>query len=258
LKVQLKSPDEIEAMRAAGRLSAKALRKVGELVRPGVSTLELDRFAEELIRLEGGVPTFKGYQGYPGSICASVNEQVVHGIPSRDVILREGDIVSIDVGATVDGWVGDNAATFAVGKIAPELEELLRVTEACMYNGIAQAIVGGYIGDIGHAVSDTADAAGFGVVYQYVGHGVGRNMHEAPDVPNYRSGQRGVKLVSGMVLAIEPMINLGVPETEGPFGSNKGPLGDGWTVLTADRLPSAHFEKTIAVTADGPLILTAE
>jgi methionyl aminopeptidase len=255
--IQIKTPMEIQAMLPAGQLSARVLRMLGDLVRPGISTWELDSFAEELIRMEGGIPAFKGYRGFPGTICSSVNDQVVHGIPARDVILRQGDIISIDVGAVVDGWVGDNAATFAVGQIDPELTRLLAVTEASMWDGIAAALAGGYTGDIGFAVQRTAEAAGYGVVYQYVGHGIGRNMHEEPDVPNFGRKGKGVRLEAGMVLAIEPMINLGVPETTGPTAGNSGPLKDGWTVVTADRKPSAHFEKTVAITADGPLVITA-
>ena len=191
-----KSPAEIEAMKEAGRVSAKVLREVGAQVRPGVSTLELDELAEALIRAEGGVPAFKGYGGFPGSICASVNEQIVHGIPSRSVVLKEGDIISIDTGAIVD------------------------------------------------------EEAGYGVVREYVGHGIGRDMHEDPNVPNFGRKHTGVKLEAGMVLAIEPMINLGTYKTR--------QMPDGWLVCTRDGLPSAHFEKTVAITEDGPVILTTE
>jgi methionyl aminopeptidase len=249
--IVLKSAQEIEAMKPAGRLSAKVLRKVGELVRPGVSTLELDQFAEGLIRLEGGIPAFLGYIGYPASICASVNDQVVHGIPSKDVILREGDIIAIDVGAIVDGWVGDNAATFAVGEISIVSRRLLEVTEASMWAGLAQATPGNHMGDIGHAVQKVVESAGFGVVHKYVGHGIGRKMHEGPNVPNLGRRRRGIELVPGMVLAIEPMVNMGSADTSGPFA-------DGWTVYSEDGSPSAHFERTVAITEDGPVILTAE
>jgi methionyl aminopeptidase len=249
--VKLKSATEIEAMREAGRVSAKALRKTGELVRPGVSTLELDRFAENLIRMEGGIPAFLGYGGFKGSICSSINDQIVHGIPSQEVILQEGDIISIDTGAIVGGWVGDNAATFAVGQIAPETQRLLAVTEQCMWDAIEAARVGNRLGDIGYAVQRRAEDAGFGVVREYVGHGIGRSMHEDPNVPNFGRRGQGIKLKKGMVLAIEPMINLGSYETQGPFE-------DRWTVYTADGTPSAHFEKTIAITSDGPLVLTTE
>jgi methionyl aminopeptidase len=249
--IHLKTPEDIEAMKEAGRVSAKALRKTGELVRPGISTLELDRFAENLIRMEGGVPAFLGYGGFKGSICSSVNDQIVHGIPSRDVVLREGDIISIDTGAIIGGWVGDNAATFAVGEIDAQTAHLLEVTERCMWEGIDAARVGNRLGDIGHAVQSRAEDAGFGVVREYVGHGIGHDMHEDPNVPNFGRKGQGIKLKKGMVLAIEPMINLGSYKTKGPFD-------DRWTVYTIDGTPSAHFEKTIAITEGAPLILTAE
>jgi methionyl aminopeptidase len=238
-------------MKEAGRVSAKALRKTGELVRPGISTLELDSFAENLIRMEGGIPAFLGYGGFKGSICSSVHNQIVHGIPSREVILQEGDIISIDTGAIIGGWVGDNAATFAVGRIAPEVQLLLETTEQCMWDGIDAARVGNRLGDIGYAVQHLAEAAGFGVVREYVGHGIGHNLHEDPNVPNFGRKGQGIKLKRGMALAIEPMINLGTHETCGPFE-------DRWAIYTADGMPSAHFEKTIAITDSGPVVLTAE
>ncbi|MEG0071861.1 MAG: type I methionyl aminopeptidase [Raoultibacter sp.] len=245
-----KSPAEIEAMKEAGRISAKVLREVGARVQPGVSTLELDSFVEAMIRFEGGVPAFKGYGGFPGSICASINEQIVHGIPSASIILQEGDIISIDTGATVDGWVGDNAWTYAVGKISPEKKRLLDVTEKCMWAGLEAARPGNRLGDIGAAVQHVAEAAGFGVVREYVGHGIGRAMHEDPNVPNYGRKHTGLVLEAGMVLAIEPMINVGTYKTR--------QMSDGWLVCTADGLPSAHFEKMVAITEEGPLILTTE
>ncbi|WP_165171174.1 type I methionyl aminopeptidase [Adlercreutzia sp. ZJ242] len=248
--VVIKSASEIEAMKEAGRVSAKVLREVGKMVRPGVTTLELDEFAEALIRLEGGVPAFKGYGGFPGSICASVNEQIVHGIPSAKVVLREGDIISIDTGAVVDGWVGDNAWTFAVGKVSPEKARLLEVTEKCMWAGVEAARPGNRLGDIGHAVQTVAEAAGYGVVREYVGHGVGRVMHEEPNVPNYGFRHTGMRLQPGMVIAIEPMINMGTHKTRA--------MPDGWLVCTRDGKPSAHFEKTVAITEDGPVVLTTE
>lgn len=245
-----KSPAEIEMMAKAGRLSAKVLREVGACIRPGISTYELDRLAETLIRMEGGIPAFKGYGGFPGSICASVNEQIVHGIPSKGVILKEGDIISIDTGAIVGGWVGDNAWTFAVGKISPEKKRLLEVTEKCMWAGIEAARPGNRLGDIGAAVQEIAEAAGYGVVREYVGHGIGRNMHEEPNVPNYGRRHTGIVLEPGMVIAIEPMINIGTHLTK--------EMPDGWLVCTRDGKPSAHFEKTVAITEDGPLVLTTE
>ncbi len=245
-----KSPAEIEAMKEAGRVSAKVLREVGAQVRPGVSTLELDELAEALIRAEGGVPAFKGYGGFPGSICASVNEQIVHGIPSRSVVLKEGDIISIDTGAIVDGWVGDNAWTYAVGKISPEKKRLLDVTERCMWAGLAAARPGTRLGDIGHAVQGVAEEAGYGVVREYVGHGIGRDMHEDPNVPNFGRRRTGLKLLPGMVLAIEPMVNAGTRKVK--------QCSDGWLVRTRDGKPSVHFEKTVAITEDGPVVLTTE
>ena len=249
--IRIKTSEQIEAMREAGRVSAKALRKTGELVRPGISTFELDRFAENLIRMEGGIPAFLGYRGFRWTVCASVNDQIVHGIPSREVILKEGDIISIDLGAIVDGWVGDNAATFAVGEIAPATRRLLEITEQCMWNAIDAARNGNHLGDIGFAVQSLAEREGFGVVREYVGHGIGRAMHEDPSVPNFGLKGQGIKLRRGMVLAIEPMINLGSYKTRGPYD-------DRWTVYTADGSPSAHFEKTVAITDGNPIILTAE
>lgn len=249
--IHLKTPEQIEAMRVAGRVSAKVLRKTGELVRPGITTYELDRFAENLLRMEGARPAFKGYGGFIGSICASVNDEIVHGIPSNEVVLQEGDIISIDTGGIVGGWYGDNAATFAVGQIDAESERLLEVTEQSMWAGIEAAQMGGRLGDIGYAVQSLAEAAGFGVVREYVGHGIGQNMHEDPHVPNFGKRGSGTKLKAGMVLAIEPMINAGDFRTKGPFA-------DGWIVYTADGSRSAHFEKTVAITADGPEILTQE
>ncbi|MGN0060518.1 MAG: type I methionyl aminopeptidase [Coriobacteriales bacterium] len=248
--IQLKTPQEIEAMREAGRVSALALRMVGDIIAPGVTTRELDSFVENVIRLEGGTPTFKGYGGFPGSICASVNEKVVHGIPSDDVILAEGDIISIDTGATVNGWVGDNAYTFAVGEVSSEKRQLCTVTREAMWAGIRAAWPGNTLGDVGFAVQDYAESRGFGVVRDYVGHGVGHVMHEKPDVPNYGKKGRGVKLKPGMVIAIEPMITAGSYRVRVEK--------DGWGVVTVDGKPAAHFENTIAITDKGPLVLTEE
>lgn len=245
-----KTPQQIGEMAEAGRLSAKVLREVGARVKPGVSTAELDRIAEMIIRMEGGIPAFKGYGGFPASICASINEQIVHGIPSNSVILQEGDILSIDTGAIVKGWVGDNAWTYPVGKISPEKQRLLDVTEQCMWAGIEAARPGNHLGDIGHAIQEIAERAGYGVVREYVGHGVGRDMHEDPNVPNYGRKHSGIKLEPGMVIAIEPMINIGTYKTK--------VMSDGWMVCTRDGKPSAHFEKTIAITEEGPRVLTTE
>lgn len=250
LNVIKKSSSEIEAMKEAGRISAKVLREVGARIEPGISTLELDRICEMLIRLEGGIPAFKGLYGFPGSICASVNDAVVHGIPSADVILQEGDIVSIDTGATVDGWVGDNAWTFPVGRISEEKQALLDTTEQCMWAGLDAMRPGNRLYDIGSAVQSIAEAQGYGVVRDYVGHGIGRVMHEDPNVPNYYDRSNDLLLEVGMVFAIEPMINMGTYKTK------QG--DDGWIVYTADGLPSAHFEKMVACTEEGPFILTTE
>lgn len=245
-----KSAAEIELMREAGRVSALALRSVGEKVAPGVSTKDLDLFAEEIIRGEGGAPAFLGYAGFPATLCTSINHEVVHGIPSKTRILVEGDILAVDVGAIVNGYVGDNAATYAVGTIRSDLQDLLDITERSLYAAIDAAVPGNRLGDIGHAVQSLAEAAGYGVIREYVGHGIGRDMHEEPNVPNFGTPGTGVRLQSGMVLAIEPMINLGTHQVR--------KLSDGWTVVTADGKPSAHFEHTVAITDSGPIILTQE
>lgn len=246
----LKTPAEVLAMKEAGALSAAVLRVVGEHIEPGISTRELDRIAEKFIRDNGGIPTFKGYGGFPGSICASVNEQVVHGIPSKSTILKDGDIISIDVGATVNGWAGDNAWTFAVGTIAPAVQKLLDVTEQCMWAAIEAAQPGRHIGDIGHACRKIAHEAGFHVIRGYTGHGIGRDMHEDPAVPNTGHRGMGAKLQAGMVLAIEPMIAMGTGKTV---------VGDDeWLVSTADGSPAAHFEKTVAITENGPILISVE
>ena len=243
-----KSEREIQHMREAGRIVALALRAVREAVAPGVTTKDLDEVAREVITSHGAIPSFKGYHGYPGNICASVNEEVVHGIPGSRK-LQEGDIVSVDCGATYNGFVGDSAVTIPVGKIDPVSEQLLRVTEESLYQGIAAAIVGNRLSDISHAVQVYVEAAGFSVVRDYVGHGIGRNMHEDPQIPNFGPPGHGPLLKPGMVLAIEPMVNVGTYKVR--------TLKDGWTVLTADGKRSAHFEHTIAITPDGPKLLTA-
>ena len=250
MAVILKTPEEIEAMKEAGRLSAAVLREVGARCVPGVSTLELDQFAEDYIRSNGGIPTFKGYGGFPGTICASINEQIVHGIPSSRVKLKSGDIISIDVGATVDGWAGDNAWTFAVGTVKPQVKKLLEVTEKSMWTAISAARPGNRLGDIGHAVQAIAKTGGFGVVRDYTGHGIGRDMHEDPQVPNYGLKHTGMKLQVGMVLAIEPMLTMGTHKTH--------VMRDGWLVVTQDGKPAAHFEKTVAITENGPVLISVE
>lgn len=245
-----KSPAEIETMREAGRITARALRLVGESVRAGVSTLELDEVAEAAIRAEGALPAFKGYHGFPATICASLNAEVVHGIPSRRRILVDGDVLSVDVGAIVEGYYGDSAKTFPVGPISDEAGRLLDATRRSLDAGIAKARPGMRLYDISNAVQTVAEAAGFSVVREYVGHGIGRSMHEEPQIPNYGPAGKGPTLQEGMVLAIEPMINAGSPDVRS--------LDDGWTVVTLDGAYSAHFEHTVAIGPDGPLVLTVE
>ena len=237
-------------MKEAGRVSALVLRVVGESVRPGVTTAQLDELAETVIREAGGIPAFKGYNGFPSTLCTSVNSQVVHGIPSTNVTLVEGDILSVDVGAVVGGYFGDNARTFPVGHISDQASRLLDATRLSLEAGIAQCIEGNRLFDIGHAVQSVAEGAGFHVVREYVGHGIGRHMHEDPNVPNYGAAGKGPHLELGMVLAIEPMINAGTEAVES--------LPDGWTVVTRDGSLSAHFEHTVAITEAGPLVLTVE
>jgi len=217
------------------------------MVEPGVTTIEVDEAAERMIRDAGALPTFKGYHGFPYSICASVNEQVVHGFPSR-YELKSGDIFSIDVGVTLDGFVGDTAATVPVGDVAPQLQQLIRVTEECLERAIEHCRAGLHLGDIGWAVQEHAENHGYSVVREYVGHGIGRKMHEDPQIPNYGKPGKGPKIRTGYVFAVEPMINLGARETK--------VLADGWTVVTLDGRPSAHTEHTIAITEEGPDVLT--
>jgi methionyl aminopeptidase len=246
-----KSATELEQMARAGEIVADTLSLLGQHIRPGTTTAELDLIADEFIRSRGGIPTFKGYRGpypYPASICTSPNDVVVHGIPSG-YELREGDVLSVDVGVTLDGFVGDSAYTFAVGEIDTEAERLLEVCNAALYAGIEQAQPGGRLSDISHAVQRVTEEAGFSVVKSLVGHGVGRSMHEDPQIPNYGEPGRGPTLASGMTLAIEPMINAG--------GQDVAVRPDQWTIATADGSLSAHFEHTVAVTDEGPRILTA-
>ncbi|HTY71181.1 MAG TPA: type I methionyl aminopeptidase [Actinomycetes bacterium] len=247
--IQLKSRGQVEQMRRAGVVVAEALELLREAVRPGVTTAELDAVAEEHIRGRGAVPSFLGYHGFPATICASVNDEIVHGIPG-DRVLRAGDIVSLDCGAIVDGWHGDAAVTVPVGTVAPELAELVAVTEAALWHAFASVRLGGRLSDIGHAVESYVRSRGtYGIVEEYVGHGIGTEMHQDPNVPNYGRGGRGPELVEGLVLAVEPMVNLGSRHTR--------QLADGWTVVTQDGSPSAHFEHTFTLTPDGPWVLTA-
>lgn len=242
-----RSPAEIQRMRAANLLVADLLDDLRRIVAPGVTTAELDALAEAKIRTAGGIPAFKGYRGYPATICASVNDQVIHGIPSRRA-LAEGDVLSIDVGALLDGFYGDAAITVPVGPISNEAARLLRVTEESLYEAIAQVRVGNRVSDVSHAVQRHVEAHGYSVVREFVGHGIGQSMHEEPQIPNFGKPGHGPRLAEGMVLAIEPMVNIGLPAVR--------LLDDGWTAVTKDGSLSAHFEHTVAVTASGPMVLT--
>ena len=245
--IVLKSREALEAMRRAGRVVGEALQLLAEWIRPGVTTGELDRRVEEFLARRGARSAFTGYQGYPATICTSVNDEVVHGIPGPRV-LEEGDIVSVDIGAVVDGYYGDAAWTYPVGKTGPLARRLLRVTREALYEGIRQAVVGNRVSDISHAVQAHVEAAGFSVVRDFVGHGIGQQMHEPPQVPNFGRPGRGARLKAGMTLAIEPMVNAGDWRVR--------VKDDNWTVVTADGSLSAHFEHTVAILDEGPVILT--
>jgi methionyl aminopeptidase len=242
-----KSKRELDKMRASGRLVGQVLAHLRTLVEPGITTMDVDRAAEKMIRDAGALPTFKGYNGFPYSICASVNEQIVHGFPSN-YKLKDGDIFSIDVGVTLEGFVGDTATTVPVGKVSEDRLKLIRVTQECLDRAIEQCRPGKHLGDIGWAVQEHAEANGYSVVRDYVGHGIGRRMHEDPQIPNYGRPGLGPKIKSGYVFAVEPMVNLGTHHTK--------VLADNWTVITVDGQPSAHVEHTIAITDDGPEVLT--
>ncbi len=245
--IVLKTSADLKKMQKAGRISAQALRVGVEAVRPGITTGEIDKLIYKFIKSQGATPSFLGYGGFPGSACISVNNEVIHGIPGKRVI-QEGDIVSIDVGAMIDGFHGDNAFTVGAGNISPEAQALLDATQKSLMLGIEAAVAGNRIGDIGHAVQSYTESLGYGVVKEYVGHGVGHNLHEDPEVPNYGRPGHGPRLAAGMVIAIEPMINAGTAAVKS--------LSDGWTVVTADGKLSAHFEHTVAITENGPVILT--
>jgi methionyl aminopeptidase len=242
-----KSPREIEQMRKANMLVADVLAELTEMVRPGITTAELDAAAERLVRAAGAEPAFKGYRGYPATLCASVNDEVVHGIPANRALV-EGDIISLDMGVKLDGFYGDSAVTVPVGAIGDDVQRLLTVTREALQMGIAQVKPGGRVSDIGHAIQEHVEAAGFSVVREFVGHGIGVQLHEEPQIANYGEPGRGPRLAEGMVLAIEPMVNMGRPAVK--------VLRDGWTAVTRDGSLSAHFEHTVAVTKDGPLVLT--
>ncbi|OUO56330.1 type I methionyl aminopeptidase [Candidatus Avelusimicrobium gallicola] len=247
--IEVKNDNEIQKMREAGKVTAAVLKQMTEMVKPGISTLDLDQAAEKTIRSFGATPLFLGYYGFPGSICASVNEEVVHGIPKKDRILKSGDIISIDTGARLDGFCSDAAITLGVGKVSDEAQRLMDVTKKSLYKAIGQVKPGRRLGDVQHAVETFAISQGMGVVRDYCGHGIGRNMHEEPSIPNFGKPGTGPLLEKGMVLAIEPML------TAGTFRVRE--LDDGWTVVTRDGSYAAHFEHTVAVTANGSEILTA-
>jgi len=245
--IYLKSPQEIEKIRKSSRLVARALKYLKAFIREGITTEELDRLAEEYIKRHGGIPAFKGYRGYPRSLCVSVNEEVVHGIPGKRR-LKEGDIVSLDLGVLMDGYYGDAAITVPVGKVSELAKKLIKVTEEALYRGIEMARPGNRLSDISHAIQTHVEKAGFSVVREFVGHGIGKQLHEEPQVPNFGPPNRGPRLEPGMVLAIEPMVNTGTWEVR--------ILPNGWTVVTADGGLSAHFEHTVAITDNGPEILS--
>ena len=247
MMVILKTKNELQLMQKAGAVTAGALHAGGAAVKPGVTTKEIDKIIHDYIVSHGATPSFLGYAGFPASACISVNDEVIHGIPGNRV-LKEGDIVSIDVGAKLNGYHGDSAYTFTCGNVDPETQKLLDGTRKSLENAIAKAVVGNRLGDISYAVQSTVEPMGLSVVREYVGHGVGRDLHEAPEVPNYGTAGRGIRLAAGMVLAIEPMINAGTWAVK--------VLDDGWTVKTRDGKMSAHFEHTVAITQNGPLILT--
>jgi methionyl aminopeptidase len=244
-----RSAAELDRMRAANQLVARILAALAHAASAGVTTADLDALAERLVREAGAEPAFKGYRGYPATLCVSINQEVVHGIPSAARTLQPGDIVSLDMGVKLGGFYGDSAVTVAVGEIPDTTRELLRVTQEALERAIAQVKVGGRLSDIGHAVQAWVEAHGFSVVREFVGHGIGERLHEEPQIPNYGQPGRGPKLAEGMVLAIEPMVAMGNPDVK--------VLGDGWTAVTKDGSLAAHFEHTVAVTAAGPLVLTA-
>ena len=246
--IQLKNPDQIKIMKEAGRITGEALLVARDHVRPGISTYELDRLVRESIEKAGAKPSFLGYGGFPGSACISINDEVIHGIPSKKRFLEEGDVVKIDVGAFYKGFHGDSARTIPVGRVSDEAQKLIEVTRASFFAGIDQLKVGGRLGDVGSAIDGLVVANGFSTVKRYIGHGIGRELHESPDVPNYGTPGRGTRLCAGLVIAIEPMVNIGTETVR--------ELSDGWTVKTADGSLSAHYENTVALTGDGIINLT--
>ncbi len=248
MSIVYKSEAEIEKIRVSSQLVAETLRRLADAIGPGVTTLELDRMAEAYVAEHGAVPAFKGYRGFPASVCVSINEEVVHGIPSASRRLEEGDIVSLDFGVLKDGYYGDAAVTVPVGKVSEEARRLLRITRDSLYRGIERVKADAHLGDVSHVIQDHAEGAGYFVVRAFVGHGIGSSLHEAPQVPNFGAPGQGPRLRPGMVLAIEPMVNVGTQDVR--------VLDDEWTVVTADRSLSAHFEHTVAITDNGTEILT--
>lgn len=246
--IVLKTSRELSVMKEACRISAGALQLIGKSIEPGITTAELDKMAEKYIISQGAKPNFKGLYGFPATACISINNEVIHGIPSASRKIKEGDIVSVDLGAVFEGYNGDNAATFAVGAVSDTAKRLIEATRESLYEGIKAAVAGGRIGDIGNAVSSYVEAKGFSVVREFVGHGIGAKLHEEPEVPNYGTAGKGIRLMPGMTIAIEPMINAGLPGVK--------TLSDGWTVVTRDGSLSAHFEHTVLVSSDGPQIMT--
>lgn len=246
--ITIKNPTELKAMLKAGELAAQALELAGRNAVPGISTWELDRIVNDYVVSHGGSSPCKGYCGFPGHNCFSINEQLIHGIPSKKVILHEGDIISCDIVAELNGFMGDNTKTFRVGKVSDEADRLLRVTEEALYKGIAQAVAGNRIGDISNAIQTHVESNGYAICKKYIGHGIGRDMHEDPEVPNFGRPGRGPRLCKGMTIAIEPMVNTNFPEVN--------VLKDGWTVVTTDGSLSCHFENTVAITDGEPIILT--
>ncbi len=246
--ISLKTPEQLRLMREAGRITAETLLYVGEIIREGMTTLELDRQIRQFIERHGATPSFLGYNGFPGSACISLNDEVIHGIPSKKRIIREGDLVKVDVGACWRGYHGDSARTYPIGQVSEEAKSLLEHTRESFFCAMKVALAGNRVGDIGSAVDTHIRTAGFSVVREFVGHGIGSALHEEPDVPNYGTPGRGARLYPGMVIAVEPMVNAGAPEVR--------VLSDGWTVVTKDGSLSAHYENTIAITDNGPMILT--
>lgn len=246
--IQLKNPLQIKEMREAGRITGEALLVARESIREGMSTYELDKIIRAYIEKQGAKPSFLGYAGFPGSACISINDEVIHGIPSKKRFLQEGDVVKVDVGAFYKGYHGDAARTIPVGKVTPEAEKLIKVTRDSFFAGIDKLVVGNRLGDVGHAIDALAVANGFSTVKKYIGHGIGHELHESPDVPNFGTEGRGTRLCAGMTLAIEPMINEGTDSVK--------ELSDGWTVKTADGKLAAHYENTVALTSDGVIIMT--